>query len=225
MYVVIAGGGRTGTQLALQLLEQGHEVCVIEHRKEVLARLHREVPTEVVYEGEAHDTKVLERVGIQRAQVMAAAQATDAENLIVCYLARERYHVGRTIARVNDPRNAWVFDETFHVDVALNHSEVMARLIEEEMSLGDMMTLLKLREGEFSLVEEKVPAEAPAVGKQIKDLELPETVSIAAIIRDGKIVVPRGMTSIEQGDEVLAVTDRAGAQALARLFLDEPKVF
>lgn len=222
MYVVIAGGGRTGTQLALYLIEQGHEVRVIEHRQDVLTRLHREVPTEVIYEGISTDVRLLEALELQRAHVLAAAMAVDADNLIVCYLARNRFQVPRTIARVNDPRNAWLFDETFCVDVALNHSEVMARLIQEEMSLGDMMTLLKLRRGEYSLVEEKVPPDAPAVGKAIQDLGLPETVAIAAIIRDGNIVIPRGLTTFEPGDEVLAVTDRPGADVLSRLFFGRP---
>jgi trk system potassium uptake protein len=222
MFVLIAGGGRTGTQLALQLLEQEHHVVVVEHRKDVLPRLHRELPTEIIFEGEPTVPDVLERAGIRQAHVLAAAVADDADNLVICYLARERYGVPRTIARINDPRNAWLFNKTFHVDVSLNHSEVMARLIEEEMSLGDMMTLLKLRRGEYSLVEEKIPPGAEAVGKEIKDLALPETVVIAAIIRHGELVVPRGGTLLEVGDEVLAVTDRAGAGQLARLFSGPP---
>ncbi len=224
MFVVIAGGGSTGTQLALLLIEQGHEVRVIEHRPEVLSRLHKDVPTELIYEGQAIDPHTLEQAGIREAHVLAAAQAFDADNLVVCYLARKLYQVPRTIARVNDPRNAWLFDETFEVDVALNHSEVMARLIEEEMSLGDMMTLLKLRRGNFSLVEEKVPVDAPAVGVAIQDLKLKRSVAIAAIIREGDIVVPRGMTVIEPGDEVLAVTDREGAEQLSRLFAGKPPI-
>jgi trk system potassium uptake protein TrkA len=222
MFVLIAGGGRTGTQLALLLLEENHRICVIEHRKEILARLHRELPTEVIYEGLATDPLVLEEAGIRSAHVLAACHSDDADNLVICYVAREQYNVPRTIARINNPRNAWIFDETFRVDVSLNHSEVMARLIEEEMSLGDMMTLMKLRRGNFSLVEEKIPPGAPAVGRAIKDLALPESVAIAAIIRHGQMVVPRGGTVFEIGDEVLAVTDRRGAEKLATLFAGLP---
>ena len=136
---------------------------------------------------------------------------------MLCFLARSRYQVPRTIAQVNNPRNAWLFDEKFHVDVALNQSEILSRLIEEEMSLGDMMTLLKLRRGEYSVVEEKIPPGARAVGKSIQELELPERCIIAAIIRKGEMVVPRGATVLEQGDEVLAVADRQGAEKLAAL--------
>jgi len=218
MYVLIAGGGRTGTQLAHLLLEQNHKVRVLEHRREVLTRIHRELPTEVIYEGNATDLEELEQAGIRQVQVVAACMANDEDNLVVCYLARQHFGVPRTIARINNPRNAWLFDEKFCVDVSLNHSEVMARLIEEEMSLGDMMTLLKLRRGDYSLVEEKIPDGARAIGVAIKDLDIPETCVIAAIIRDGKVVVPHGASVFESGDEVLAVTDREGAEKLAALF-------
>jgi trk system potassium uptake protein TrkA len=218
MFVLIAGGGRTGTQLAQLLLEQKHKVRVLEHRPDVLVRIHRELPTEVVYQGNPIDIEVLEQAGVESAQVVAACTSRDEDNLVVCYLARRTYGVPRTIARINDPRNAWLFDETFHVDVALNHSEVMARLIEEEMSLGDMMTLLKLRRGNYSLVEEKIPPGARAIGIAIKDLALPENCVIAALIRHGNLVVPRGLTVLEAEDEVLAVTDRKGAEQLATLF-------
>ncbi|RPI35247.1 MAG: TrkA family potassium uptake protein [Chloroflexota bacterium] len=218
MFVIIAGGGRTGTQLAILLLEQNHQVHVVENRNEVLARLHHDLPTEVIYEGNPTDTEILEQAGIRRAQVLAVCTANDADNLSICYLARTQYNVPRTIGRVNNPRNAWLFDEKFHVDVALNQAEIMARLIEEEMSMGDMMTLLKLRRGEFSLIEEKTPPGAKAIGVAIKDLALPEHCVIAAIIRHGNIVLPRGITQLEIGDEVLAITDAEGADQLAVLF-------
>lgn len=218
MFVIIIGGGRTGTQLASILLLQKHDVHVIEYRPEVLSRIHRELPTEIIYEGHYTDPQLLERAGIRDADVLAACTVSDADNLAVCYLGRKLYNIQRTIARVNNPRNAWLFDEKFHVDVALNNAEIMARLIEEEMSMGDMITLMKLRRGDYSLVEEKIPEGAKAIGMAIKDLALPETCVIAAIIRRGKVVVPRGVTIIEQGDEVLAITDREGANELIKLF-------
>jgi len=218
MFVLIVGGGRVGAQLAALLVAQKHEVHVIEHRPEVLARIHRELPTEVIYEGNATDPNVLDQAGIQRAGVLAACTTNDADNLALCFLARTRYKVPRTIARVNYPRHAWLFDQKFHVDVALSQAEILASLIEEEMSLGDMMTLLKLRRGHYSLVEEKIPAGAKAIGIAIKDLALPEQCVIAAIIRRGEIMLPRGITTLEVGDEVLAITDRYGAEQLASLF-------
>jgi trk system potassium uptake protein TrkA len=218
MFVMIAGGGRTGAQLATYLLAQGHEVHLIEHRKDVLAHIHRDLPTEAIIEGQATDPGVLDAAGIGRAQVLTACMAGDADNLSLCYIARERYKVPRTIACINNPRNAWLFDEKFHVDVALNQADILAKLIEQEMSLGDMMTLLKLRRGRFSLVSEKIPSGARAVGVAIKDLPLPRNSVIAAIIRKGEIVIPRGPMPLEAADEVLAIVDADGASELAALF-------
>jgi len=217
MLVLIIGGGRTGAQLARALLKQEHEVHIIDNRKDVLARIHRELPTESIFEGEVIDPLVLERAGIREANVMAACTTDDATNLVLCYIARTRYQVRRTIARVNNPRDAWMFGELFHVDVSLNQAEILAHLIEEEMSMGDMMTLLKLRRGNYSLVEEKVPEGAPAIGIQLKDLGLPDHCVIAAIIRKGEVMTPRGLASFEAGDEILAVTDPDGARQLASL--------
>lgn len=217
MFVIIAGGGRTGSQLALVLLSGEHQVLVMEHRREMLTRLHQELPTEAIYEGNPTDPAVLEHAGIRNANVIAATMSDDTANLALCFLAREMFGVPRTIARVNNPRNAWLFNGEFHVDVALNQANVFASLIQEEMSMGDMMTLLKLRRGRYSLVEEKVPPGAKAVGVALKDLGLPDECVIAAIIRDGKVTLPRGNTTLQKDDEVLAVTDPDGARQLAAL--------
>jgi len=217
MFVIIAGGGRTAAQLATLLVAQNHEVHLIEHRRDVLVHIHRELPTEVIFEGFATDPEVLERAGIARAKVLVACMQTDAENLSLCFLARKRYQVVRTIACINNPRNAWLFDQKFNVDVALNQSDILANLIEQEMSLGDMMTLLKLRRGRFSLVSESIPENARAVGIAIKDLHLPRNCVIAAVIRQGEIVIPRGPLCLEPADEVLAIVDDEGADELAAL--------
>lgn len=221
MFVFIAGGGRTGAQLAAQLIEQNYEVRLVEHRKELLARLHHELPTEVIYEGRATDPNVLKEAGLERANVMVACTSEDEANLVLCYLARTMFKVRRTVGRINNPRNAWLFDKNFHVDETINQAEVMAHLIQEEMSLGDMMTLLKLRRGRYALVEEKVPPGAKAIGVQIKDLGLPEQCVIAAIIRKGQVTLPSGTITLEAYDEVLAITDDEGAKKLA-LLLEPP---
>jgi trk system potassium uptake protein len=217
MFVIIGGGGRTGTQLATLLVAQGHEVHLIEYRRNILARLHRELPTEVIFEGHSTDPLILEQAGIKRADMLAACADEDAQNLAMCYMARTCYETPRTIARINNPRNAWLFDEKFHVDAAVNQAEIMASLIEEEMAPGTMLTLLKLQRGNYSLVEEKIAPGAEAIGVALKDLKLPQDCVIAAIIRKGEIVVPRGITVFEVGDEVLAVVDREGATGLAKL--------
>ncbi len=222
MLVIIAGAGRTGAQLAKMLVNQDYQIRLIDNRKEILARVHKELPTEVIFEGDPIDTDILEKAGILEAQVLAACTTSDETNLALCYYVREKYKVPRTIARVNNPRNAWLFDKKFHVDVALNQADILARLIEEEMSMGDMMTLVKLRRGNYSLVEEKIPPGAKAIGVMIKDLGLPDKCVIAAIIRKGEVMIPRGISVLEEGDEVLAVTDPDGADQLASLMAGMP---
>jgi trk system potassium uptake protein TrkA len=218
MFILIAGGELTGAQLARQLLARGHRVLLIEHQPDVLARIHRELPTEAIYEGNPADPRVLEPAGVLEAEVLVALTDSDATNLALCYLANELYGGARTVAAINDPRNGWLFDEKFHVNVALDSTEILSHLIEEELSLGDMMTLLKLRRGQYSLVEQLIPAGARGLGKPIKDLDLPENCVIIAIIRRGELVVPRGGTIFEPGDEVLALTDSEAAEELAELF-------
>ena len=217
MIVLIAGGGRTATQLATLLLAQNHEIHLVEDRKDILTRLHRELPTEVIYEGNPTIPEILQQAGIENTDVVAACTTSDTDNLVICYLARNLFNVNRTIARINDPRNTWLFDEKFYVDVPLNQVDIMSSLIEEEMSLGDMMTLLKLRRGQFSLIEEKIQPGAKAIGVAIRDLGLDEQCVIAAIIRNGKVIVPRGISTLDVGDEILAVTDHLGARQLAEL--------
>jgi trk system potassium uptake protein TrkA len=220
MYVVIAGGGRTGVFLARLLLKQDHEVRVVEQRDQVISNLHRELPTEVIIEGNPLDINVLQHAGLSNATVFIAVTTNDQDNLVLCYAAKTHFHVGRTIARVNNPRNAYLFSETFGVDVTVNQAEIISSLIEEEMSMGDMMTLLKLRKGNYALIEEKIPEGAVAIGKALKDVNLPEHCVLAAIFRKGEVVVPHGDTIFEQGDEVLAITDHAGSQEFLKLFSD-----
>lgn len=217
MFVLIAGGGRTGTRLASLLVNQNYKVRLIEHRRELLTHLHQELPTEVIYEGNAVDPGVLEAAGAREAHVVAAVTSEDATNLAMCFVVKTMFEVPRTIARVNNPVNAWLFNDTFKVDVALNSADVLAHLIQEEMSLGDMMTLFKIRRGHYSVVEEKVPPGAKAIGVALKDLALAEHCVIAAIIRDGVMTLPRGDSILQENDEIIAVASPEGAQKLAEI--------
>jgi trk system potassium uptake protein TrkA len=217
MFVIIIGGGRLGSHLTSLLIELDHKVRLIENRSNVIERLHREIPTEVIHVGDPLDPRVLEQAGIREADVLVVAMPDDGGNLAVANLAKFAFDVPRVISRINNPRYAWLFTPEMGVDVSLNAADVFARLIQEEMSLGDMMPLLKLRRGQYSLVEQKVPAGAPAIGIMIKDMDLPDHCVIAAIIRAGKVVVPRGVTSLQTNDEVLAVVDAEAAQSLAAL--------
>lgn len=217
MIVLIAGGGRTGARLANLLINQNYKVRLVENRRELLAHLHQELPTEVIYEGNPVEPAVLEGAGVREAHAVAAVTSSDPTNLALCFLAKTMFGVPRTIARVNNPNNAWLFNEHFKVDVSLNSADVLAHLIQEEMSLGDMMTLFKIRRGKYSVVEEKIPAGAKAIGLQLKDMDLAEHCVIAAIIRDGVMTLPRGDSVFQENDEIVAVTSPEGARRLADL--------
>ncbi len=217
MFVLIAGGGRTGAQLATLLLSENYTIRLVEHRPDILAHLHQELPTESIYEGNPSDPAVLEAAGIRQAHAMAATTTDDAANLSLCFIARKLFDVPRTIARVNNPRNAWLFTDKFHVDVALTQANVLAHLIQEEMSLGDMMTVFKIRRGKYAVVEEKVPAGARAIGVPLKDMGLAQHCVVAAIIRDGVMTLPRGDSTLQENDEIIAVASPEGAQKLAAL--------
>jgi trk system potassium uptake protein len=217
MFVLIAGGGRTGARLANLLLNQNYKVRLVENRRELLGYLHQELPTEVIYEGNPVDPSVLEAAGVREAHALAAVTSTDSMNLAICFLGKTMFDVPRTISRINNPNNAWLFNQNFHVDVALNSADVFAHLIQEEMSLGDMMTIFKIRHGNYAVIEEKVPEGAKAIGVPLKDMDLAEHCVIAAIIRDGVMGLPRGDSTLQANDEIIAVASPEGAQRLATL--------
>ncbi|HET6845532.1 MAG TPA: NAD-binding protein [Anaerolineales bacterium] len=217
MFVLIAGGGRTGARLASLLLNEGHKIRLVENRTELLARLHQELATENIVEGNPIDPDVLDQAGIREAHVIAAMTSDDPVNLCLCFLAKHMFDVPRTIARVNNANNAWLFDSRFHVDVALNQADLLAHLIQEEMSMGDMMTIFQIRRGRYSVVEEKVPEGAMGIGLPLKDMGLEEQCVIAAIIRDGKMALPKGESTFAAGDEIIAVASPEGAKRLAEL--------
>jgi trk system potassium uptake protein TrkA len=217
MNVLIAGGGRTGARLANLLINQNYKIQLVENRRELLGYLHQELPTELIYEGNPVDPSVLEAAGIRDVHALAAVTSSDSTNLAICYLGKTLFDVPRTIARVNNPNNAWLFNQNFHVDVSLNSADVFAHLIQEEMSLGDMMTIFKIRRGNYSVIEEKVPVGAKALGIQLKDMDLAEHCVIAAIIRDGIMTLPRGDSTLQAEDEIIAVASAEGAKKLSDL--------
>lgn len=218
MNVIIVGGGKTGAQLTRQLLDENQHVRLIEIRPEVVERLKQMLPEPVVVFGDGSSPNVLEVAEIRQAQVLAAVTGIDEANLVITTLARFEFGIPRTIARVNNPKNAWLFTPEMGVDVALNQTEILARLIAEEMSMGDMMTLLKLRRGEYSLVEEKLPRGSKILGIPLREVGFPPTCVIAAVIRNGKVIIPRGDMVFEVGDEVLAVVDNPSKETLKNLF-------
>jgi trk system potassium uptake protein TrkA len=218
MFVIIVGGGKTGSHLARQLVAEGHKVKLVEWRPEIIERLVQELPESVLVVGDGSSPAVLEEAGIEQAEALAAVTGEDETNLVATTLARFEYHVPRTIARVNNPKNAWLFTPEMGVDVSLSQTDILAKMIAEEMSMGDMVTLLKLRRGEYAVVEEKLPPGSKVLGAPLRDLPIPETCVIAAVIRGGKVLTPRGNMIFEVGDEILAVVNNKSKEELRDLF-------
>lgn len=217
MYVIVVGGGNTGSHLARLLLDAGHKVKVIEQRPIPLEKLRKEIPIDSIMVGDGSSPLTLEQADVSSAHALAAMTGADDTNLVVTSLARFEFNVPRVIARINNPKNAWLFTADMGVDIALNQADVLAHLIEEEMSLGDMMTLFQVRRGQYSVVEEKVAPGAKGIGVALKDMGLEQQCVIAAIIRDGKMVLPRADSTFQEGDEILAVASPEGAKKLSAL--------
>lgn len=214
MKVIVVGGGKVGSYLAQLLIEKGHQVTVLEKRKDICEKIEREIDPKQVFRGDGCDPQVLEEVGTHQADLVVAVTGDDEDNLVVSQLSKQTLKVPRVIARVNNPRNEWLFDRQFGVDVAVSAVHIISKVIEEEASLGDIVTLLKLQKGEISLVELILSEQAKSVGKLVKALSVPPEAVLVAIVRDEKIFIPHGDTFLQAGDKILALTNVASEQAL-----------
>lgn len=213
---LIVGGGKVGGAVATLLLQGDHTVRVVESRADHAASLEARLGPGIVHRGSGTDAAVLEAAGIRTSDVVAAVTGADETNLVVCSLARFEFQIKRTIARVVDPRNAWMFQRDMGVDAALDQADLLAHLIAEEMSLGEMTTLLKLQRGDWSVVEERVGGASPVAGHTVSGLQLPDRCVLLAILRSGDVVVPRGDVVVRAGDEVVALVHRDDLAHLER---------
>lgn len=218
MRVLIVGGGKVGTYLAERLLREKHDVRLIELREEEKDRILLDIPAEILYFGSGTDPDVLETAGIRKANVVAAVTGSDETNLVVTTLARYEFLIPRIIARVNHPKNAWLFTKEMGVDVAINQADLLAALIAEEMSMGDMMTMQVLRRGKFRLVEDKVAPNSLADGKHLSELNLPEQCNVVTIIRDGNLLALKTDPVLQTADEILAIVQEDQKKTLAKFF-------
>jgi trk system potassium uptake protein len=217
MHILIVGGGRVGAALAGLLLEGGHQVTVVDDRPAVLARLRAKLGADHAAEGGMTDPAALEAAGIRGSDVVAAVTAVDEQNLVIACLARYHYRIPRTVARIVDPARAWMYTPEMGVDVALNQADIMAHVVAEELSLGEMTILLKLRRGRYALVEERLHPAAPAVGRRVGDLPLPRECVVVAVLRDGRAILHDPATVLQAADELLAVVHRSAVPQLSRL--------
>jgi trk system potassium uptake protein len=205
MRVVIAGAGNVGSYLASDLTERRHEVVVIEQLSELAARAKSQIAGATVIHGDACEPWVLERAEAARADVVVAATGDDEDNLVISLLAKQEFAVPRVIARVNHPKNQWLFTESWGVDVAMSPPHILGALIEEAVSVGDLVKLFRLEHGRVALVEVTLPPDSPVAGKHIYDLRLPHDCALVAVIRDGHVIIPEPETPLAPGDEVLAI--------------------
>ncbi len=216
MYAIIAGGGKVGWNLARELLAKSHEVTLIEGDRGRYLTIEQELEHQVQY-GDATELWVLERAGIQRADLVIAVTGDDEDNMLICQVAKEKYLCERIIARVNNPRNRQWF-ELMGVAPVVSATDLILRLIEHEVPSYGLVHLLDLRDEQLSIIEVEVSEGAPAAGQRVSEVTLPEGALIISVLRDGAGFVPKPDTVIDVGDEVLLVLDPGLEEAITAQF-------
>src|ERR1700730_7254584 len=207
MKVAIAGAGNVGCSIATDLQNAGHEVLLIEQDPDLVAKLRPTINV-VLFEGDACEVATLHKAGMADTDVVVAATGDDEDNLVVSLLAKQEFAVPRVVARVNHPKNLWLFNETWGVDVSVSTPHLLTALVEEAVSVGSLVRLLQFAEGQARLVEVTLADDAPVNGQPLSAINMPRDATIVAVVRDSRVVVPRGDTVLHAHDEVIAlVTD------------------
>ena len=215
MRVAIAGAGNVGRSIAAELLENGHEVLLID--KDPRAIKAESVPQAEWLLADACELSSLEEAALQRCQVAIASTGDDKVNLVVSLLAKTEFGVPRTVARVNHPRNEWMFNEAWGVDVSVSTPRIMSALVEEAVSVGDLVRLFTFGQGNANLVEMTLPADSPYVGKPSGLIPFPENCSLVTILCDGQVYTPDPEQPIEAGDELLFVVTAEVEEELEKM--------
>jgi trk system potassium uptake protein TrkA len=204
MRVAIAGAGNVGTYIAGDLREAGHDVLLLEKNVDLVRKLRDTLDVEWV-PADACEVASLQRAGLDSVDVMVAATGDDEDNLVISLLAKQEFAVPRVVARINHPKNQWLFNESWGVDVSVSTPHLLTALVEEAVSVGSLVRLLQLQGGEARLVEVTLAGNSPADGKAIVDLGIPRDATVVAVIRKDHVIVPRGDTILYAGDEVVAL--------------------
>ena len=206
MRVVITGAGNVGRHLATDLANRGHEITLIEQDKAVATRAKQDVPETVnTVLGDACEPYVLEEAKLGEADVIVAATGDDEDNLVTSLLAKQEFAVPRVLARVNHSSNEWMFTEQWGVDAAVSPPHILTALVEEAVTVGDVVRLLKLERGKVTLVELTLEPGSKVVGRPLYELRLPLDSAIVAIIREEHVVIPQPETVLAEGDELMAI--------------------
>lgn len=219
MYILIGGGGQVGYYLTKGLLQQGHEVLLLEKDPRRVRQLTEELGAAVT-RGDACEASTLSDVGADRADLVIAVTGDDEDNLVICQVSKARFHVNRTIARVNNPRNDDLFNK-LGIDVTVSPTRTILHMIEAEIPHHTIVPLMTLTQAGLGLVELTVPPDSPAAGRQLRELELPSSVNLALIVRGEQNVTPSGETVIQPEDRLFALVTSDGETALRQTILSE----
>ncbi|HVE64366.1 MAG TPA: TrkA family potassium uptake protein [Mycobacteriales bacterium] len=203
MRVVIAGAGSVGRSIARELIDNGHELLLVE--KEQSNTKPASVPGAEWLVADACELAQLERAGLESCEVVVAATGDDKVNLVVSLLAKTEFAVPRVVARINHPKNEWLFTEAWGVDVAVSTPRMLTALVEEAVSVGDLVRLMSLEQGRASLNELTLASDSPVVGRTVGEVEWPSDSALVAILRGGRVLVPSAQMPLEPGDELLVV--------------------
>src|SRR5918998_5218437 len=221
MRITIAGAGNVGSYVAGDMRAKGHDVTIIERDQAHAEMLMKEVDANWVT-GDACELYTLDAAVLSSSDVMVAATGDDEDNLVISLLAKQEFAVPRVVARVNHPDNEWLFTESWGVDVAVSTPHLLTALVEEAVSVGDIVRLLQLEQGKVALLEVTLAEGSPADGKTIRELSMPPDSTIVAIVRDRHVIPPKDQSSLQAGDEVLALASGEAEPGLRRLLTGEP---
>jgi trk system potassium uptake protein TrkA len=219
MKILIAGGGSVGRFIAEQLVGSSHQVTILDNDPGVVGHYEGSIEGVAWLRGDACDIDSLQRAGLESAEVVAAVTGDDEDNLVVSLLAKQEFAVPRVVARVNNPKNEWMFNETWGVDVSVSTPHLITGLVQEAVSVGSFVRLLSFEGGRAKLAEVTLAAESPAADKEIVELGFPRDASVVAILREEKLVVPRGDTILRVGDEVMVLVTAESEDAVRSILV------
>jgi trk system potassium uptake protein len=217
MRIAIAGAGNVGRALARELLDNGHQVLLIDRDPKALKI--DSVPDAEWLMADACEIASLDNAQLNQCQVLVAATGDDKVNLVASLLGKTEYGVPRVVARINHPKNEWLFDQSWGVDVAVSTPRIIAALVEEAVSVGDVVRLFSFRKGQANLVEITLPDSSICIGKTVEEVTLPQDASLAAIIRDGRVISPAPSDLFIAGDELLFVASAAAEDQIKDCFI------
>jgi len=220
MRVAIAGAGKVGRSIAAELLGHDHEVLLIDPE---VTTYRADLAAATWLQGDACEISSLDEAQLQTCQVAIAATGDDKVNLVISLLAKTEYGVPRVVARVNHPKNEWLFNEGWGVDVAVSTPRLLSALVEEAVSVGDVVRLMEFKQGDANLVELTLPTSSPVVGSRVGDVQLPADTTLVTIVRDRRVITPTADDPLESGDELLFVTSADSEHEVQQTFSPHPR--